>query len=61
MKNSSILEKRFNRNPEIEAVGVLLQERMPVDFIITKEKKYIFIFLNMSKIQEYQLVLKKLI
>jgi len=37
--NSNILEKRFNKNPEIEAVEVLLQERMPVDFIITKEKK----------------------
>ena len=37
--NQDILQKRFNQNPEIEAVQVLLQERMPLDYIITKEKK----------------------
>ena len=37
--NNHILKKRFNKNPEIEAVNVLLQERMPVQMIITKEKK----------------------
>ena len=37
--NENILQNRFNKNPEIEAVEILLQERMPVDFIITKEKK----------------------
>ena len=37
--NDNILAKRFNDNPEIEAVQILLQERMPLDFIITKEKK----------------------
>lgn len=35
----NILEKRFNRNPEVQAVNVLLQEKMPVKMIITKEKK----------------------
>ena len=34
-----ILQKRFNDNPEIEAVQILLEERMPKDMIITKEKK----------------------
>ncbi len=37
--NNNILQKRFNNNPEIEAVEILLQERMPKDMIITKEKK----------------------
>ena len=37
--NNNILQKRFNDNPEIEAVQILLQERMPLDFILTKEKK----------------------
>jgi len=37
--NDNILQKRFNRNPEIEAVDILLQERMPIKMIITKEKK----------------------
>jgi len=37
--NQNILQKRFNQNPEIEAVQILLQERMPLNYIITKEKK----------------------
>ena len=37
--NQDIIQKRFNNNPEIEAVNMLLEERMPVDLIITKEKK----------------------
>ena len=37
--NNEILVKRFSSNPEIEAVDILLQERMPEKAIITKEKK----------------------
>jgi len=37
--NNNIFQKRFNINPEIEAVEILLEERMPVSMIITKEKK----------------------
>ncbi len=37
--NKDILIKRFSNNPEIEAVDILLQERMPDKAIITKEKK----------------------
>ena len=37
--NNNILQKRFIQNPEIEAVKILLQERMPNKFIITKESK----------------------
>ncbi len=37
--HENILQKRFNKNPEIESVNVLLQEKMPVKMIITKEKK----------------------
>ena len=36
---NNILRKRFNMNPEIEASNILLQERMPIQLIITKEKK----------------------
>ena len=37
--NNNVFQKRFIKNPEIEAVTVLLQERMPETFIITKEEK----------------------
>ena len=37
--NNDILKNRFNNNPEIEAVDILLQERMPIKMILTKEKK----------------------
>ena len=37
--NNQILQKRFMKNPEIEAVSILLQETMPETSIITKEKK----------------------
>ncbi len=37
--NNNILKKRFNKNSEIEATNILLQERMPIQMIITKEKK----------------------
>ena len=35
----NILQDRFFENPEIEAIDILLQERMPDNVIITKEKK----------------------
>lgn len=34
-----ILQKRFMKNPEMEAVSILLQETMPDKSILTKEKK----------------------
>ncbi len=37
--NDNILQKRFMKNPEMEAVSILLQETMPEKAIITKEKK----------------------
>ena len=37
--NDNIFQKRFMQNPEIEAVSILLQERMPETFIATKENK----------------------
>ena len=37
--NKNVLRERFNKNPEIEATNILLQERMPCNLIITKEKK----------------------
>ncbi len=37
--NNNILRRRFNENPEIEMTEILLQERMPIKMIITKEKK----------------------
>ena len=37
--NKNILVERFGKNPEIEAIDILLQERMPEKAIITKETK----------------------
>lgn len=37
--HDNILQKRFVKNPEIDAVSILLQETMPETAIITKEKK----------------------
>ena len=37
--NDNIFQKRFMENPELEAVSILLQERMPETSIITKENK----------------------
>ena len=37
--NNDILQQRFFENPEIESIDILLQERMPENVIITKEKK----------------------
>ena len=37
--NDNIMQKRFHQNPEIDALDILLQEKMPEDIIITNEKK----------------------
>ena len=37
--NENILQNRFMENPEIEAVSILLQERKPEKYILTKEDK----------------------
>lgn len=37
--NNNVLQKRFDKNPEIQAVDILLQEKMPIKMILTKEKK----------------------
>lgn len=37
--NNNIFQKRFIENPEVKAVEILLQERMPETFIVTKEEK----------------------
>ena len=37
--NDNIFQNRFFENPEIEAIDILLQERMPDNVIITKENK----------------------
>lgn len=34
-----IIQKRFMQNPEMQSVAILLEERMPENVIITKEKK----------------------
>ena len=49
--NDNILQKRFMQNPEIKAVDILLQEKMPENMIITKEEKE-----NVEKIkyQDYE-------
>ena len=37
--NNDIFQKRFMKNPEVEATSILLQEKMPETFIVTKEEK----------------------
>ena len=37
--NQNIFQRRFMKNPEIEGTAILLQERMPETFIVTKEEK----------------------
>ena len=37
--NNNILQKRFMKNPEMESVSILLQERKPEKYIVTKEDK----------------------
>ena len=37
--NNNILQERFHKNPEIKAVDILLQEKLPEDMIMTKERK----------------------
>ena len=37
--NKNILQERFHKNPEIKSVDILLQEKLPEDVIITKERK----------------------
>lgn len=37
--NNRIFQTRFMRNPEMMAIKILLEERMPQDMIITKEEK----------------------
>ena len=36
---NNIMQKRFMENPELKAIDILLQEKMPENIIITKEKK----------------------
>ena len=49
--NDKILIKRFSNNPEIEAVDILLQERMPENAIVTKENKE---KVQKLKVQDYE-------
>lgn len=36
---NNIMQKRFMENPELKAIDILLQEKMPENIIITKEEK----------------------
>lgn len=37
--NQNILQKRFMKNPEMQAMNILLEERVPQNIVFTKEKK----------------------
>lgn len=37
--NGSIMQKRFSQDPEVKAARLLLQEKIPVDILYTKENK----------------------
>ena len=54
--NKNVLVKRFMNNPEIEAVDILLQERIPEKAIITKEKKE---KIQKAKPRDYQNYIEK--
>lgn len=51
--NQRILQKRFMKNPEIKAIDILLQERMPLDAVVTKEKKEKVEKLKMKDYEQY--------
>ena len=51
--NNNVIVKRFMKNPEIEAIDILLQERMPKKAIVTKEKKEKIEKLKMKDYQNY--------
>ena len=36
LMNNNIIQKRFKQTPEIEAVDILMQEKMPENMITTK-------------------------
>ena len=57
LMNNNILQKRFMNNAEIEAIDVLLQERMPTDVVITKEKKE---KINKIKYKDFQQYSKRI-
>ena len=58
--NNNILQKRFIKNPEINAITILLQETMPETAIITKENKE-KVAKKLSELfdMDYEKVLKK--
>ena len=37
--NDNIFIKRFTKNPEIQGVNILLEERMPDNMIVTKREE----------------------
>ena len=51
--NKNVMVKRFGNNPEIEAMDILLQERMPKKAIVTKEKKEKIEKMKMKDYQNY--------
>ena len=51
--NNNILQKRFMKNPELEAVSILLQERKPEKYVVTKEDKEIIEKLKYRDYESY--------
>ena len=51
--NKNILVDRFMKNPEIEAIDILLQEKMPKIAILTKEKKEVVEKIHMEDYATY--------
>lgn len=37
--NDNVLQKRFMKNPQMQAIKILLEEKMPENMVITKEEK----------------------
>ena len=51
LMNQNILQKEFVKNPEIKAVQILLQEKVPQNVVYTKEKKE---KVNVLKYKDYE-------
>ena len=51
--NNNILQKRFNEEPEIKSMQILLQEKIPEKVIFTKEKKEKIKFTKYKDYEDY--------
>ena len=51
--NNHVLQKRFMKNPEMQTIDILLQERMPNNVVLTKQKKEKIEKLKYKDLEQY--------